>query len=68
MQGSEAEDFIRKNCAKVAEDKSGWEILYLTKDAQEYWVKSYPNSEHHGGGEPLLIKITKEAAKVKFSV
>jgi hypothetical protein len=68
VQGSEAEKFIEKNCVQVATDESGWEILYLAKSTQEFWLKTYPNSEHHGGGDPLLTKITKESAQVKFSV
>lgn len=68
MQGTEAEKFIATNCIKIATDDSGWEILYRDKNSQEYWVQTYPNSEQHGGGESVIINISKEEAGAKFSV
>lgn len=68
MLGRKADQFIKDNCVKVATDDSGWEILYRVKSTQEYWVKTYPNSEQHGGGESLVFNISKEEAEAKFSV
>ncbi|WP_299775903.1 Imm27 family immunity protein [uncultured Pseudoteredinibacter sp.] len=68
MQGKEIDKFLNKYCDKVATDESGWEILYRAKSTQEYWVKTYPNSEQHGGGKPVVVNISKEAAEAKFGV
>ena len=66
--GSQAITFLEGNCVKVATDDSGWEILYKEKSSNKYWELTYPNSEMHGGGEPLVTPITIEDVKLKFNV
>ncbi|WNC69093.1 Imm27 family immunity protein [Thalassotalea nanhaiensis] len=59
-------DFIKCRCKKLTTDSSDWETLYINEDANEYWVKSYPNSECHGGGNPILSRITSLEVEQKF--
>jgi len=68
MHGSEVDIFTKESCIEVATDDTGWVILYRVKGVEEYWVKTYPDSECHGSGEPLLTKITINDAKAKFGV
>lgn len=68
VQGKEAEDFIANSCIELATDDTGWETLYQCKATGEYWVKTYPNSEMHGGGEAQVTKISKSEAKVTFAI
>ena len=62
------EDFVSTKCKKVAVSKSGWDTLYIEKENGRYWIKSYPNSALHGGGQPILSKIDKALAKEQFDV
>ena len=39
--------------------ETGWIRYYLDEDTLEKWVKEYPNSSYHGGGNPVLKKIDK---------
>jgi len=62
------ESYISLNLEKLKTDESGWETLYFNKATKEYWVRSYPNSDVHGGGQPQLEQISESAAQTKFSV
>jgi len=66
--GSQAIAFVEKSCIKVATDESGWDILYKEKSSNKYWELTYPNSEMHGGGEPLVSLLSLEDVKLKFNV
>ncbi len=39
---------------KLANDSSGWLVLYRDPQDSRYWELSYPDSGEHGGGAPLL--------------
>lgn len=52
---------------KLAIDETGWEILYRDPIDDRLWVKSFPQSEMHGGGPPELQVIEAEEAQKKFS-
>ncbi len=52
---------------KLAVDKTGWEILYRDPNDGRLWIKSFPQSEMHGGGPPELKVIETKEAKKKFS-
>jgi len=62
------DDFVTLNCVKIATDDTGWDSLFFNKKAQQYWVKTYPNSELHGGGQPELELISEKTAKELFGV
>jgi len=65
---TELETFISTKCIKIAVSDSGWDILYLEKANNCYWIKSNPNSSVHGGGLPILSKIDEALVKEQFDV
>lgn len=50
---------------KIKCDESGWETLFLHETTNNYWEKTYPNNEYHGGGNPTIkkIELTKKNKK-----
>jgi hypothetical protein len=40
---------------KTGTDETGWRIYY--KNNSGNWIKFFPYSEHHGGGQPFIILI-----------
>lgn len=52
---------------EVATDESGWEVLYQDPKDNRYWKLTFPESEEHGGGAPILKNISFEQAKSKFT-
>jgi hypothetical protein len=61
----EINSFINKHLIELAVDSSGWEKLYINRLTTEYWVLTYPDSNEHGGGHPLLTQVTEQDA-MKF--
>lgn len=57
---------IKNQLKKMVADKSGWFVLYKDPNDNRYWELSYPQSELHGGGSPMLKVITETDAKVKY--
>lgn len=57
-----------QNLILVAKDPSGWDSLYFDPRDGRFWELSYPNSERHGGGAPLLkvLDSCDERHKHKF--
>jgi hypothetical protein len=51
----------------LGRDASGWDQLYVDPDDDRYWELTYPESELHGGGPPLLQCLTEEEAREKYS-
>ena len=45
-----------------------WEVLYRNPDDGEYWERTYPHSERHGGGPPQLQRLPLETVKRKYSI
>ena len=64
----EVDSYIDLNLIKVKTDESGWATLYLHKTTNQYWMKTYPNAETHGGGQPQLEQVVAAVAKQKFGV
>lgn len=46
----------------------GWEKLYQDSDDLRYWELTYPRSEWHGGGPPLLRYLTDEEAIARYKI
>lgn len=44
---------------QVKVDSTRWKVFYLDILTNEKWIKEYPHSEMHGGGEPILKQIDK---------
>lgn len=51
---------------KVDNDSSGWNILYRDPIDGRLWLKTYSNSEMHGGGPPHLKVISQFEAQKQF--
>ncbi len=43
---------------KVQTDSTGWLTFYVDNN-EDKWVKEYPNSAQHGGGQPQLRQLIK---------
>lgn len=52
----------------IAEDESGWNKLFLDPEDKRYWELTYPESEMHGGGAPLLRNLSAIEAKRKYTL
>lgn len=50
----------------IATDQSGWFRLYQDPTDLRYWQLSYPDSELHGGGAPMLENIAEAMAQNKY--
>lgn len=57
---------ITEHLQKLGSDASGWDQLFLDPDDGRYWELTYPDSEQHGGGAPLLKCITENEARAKY--
>lgn len=52
---------------RLANDYSGWDVLYYDPYDNRLWELIYPHSELAGGGPPLLRVISLEQARDKYS-
>lgn len=62
------ESLISTYLIKISKDKSGWNTLYQDPEDKRYWELTYPNSEEHGGGAPLLKNISLQETKKKYII
>lgn len=62
------EDLVANYLIEVAVDESGWNKLFQDPEDKRYWELIYPESEMHGGGPPLLKKISLLEAKRKYEI
>ena len=65
--GSEANEFLEGRCIEVATDSSGWVSLFQETSIKTYWVRNYPDSSSHGGGQPVITQISAVEAKERFN-
>lgn len=68
LTGSEVSEFVSGRCIEIATDSSGWVSLFQERATNTYWVRSYPDSSQHGGGQPVLTQVSAAEAKEKFDV
>lgn len=61
---------VNEVLTKVGYSKAygAWETLYRDPYDGRFWVKTYPQSEMHGGGPPALKCISEEEAESKFEI
>ncbi|MGJ8633134.1 MAG: Imm27 family immunity protein [Luteolibacter sp.] len=61
---------VEKALKKVGYSKEygAWETLYQDPVDGRFWVKTYPQSEMHGGGPPALRCISDDEAKQRFDI
>jgi hypothetical protein len=62
------ENLVSSYLIEISEDESGWNKLYQDPEDKRYWELSYPESEMHGGGAPLLKSLSLNEAKKKYRV
>ncbi len=60
------ERLISSYLMEISEDESGWNKLYQDPEDKRYWELSYPESEVHGGGPPLLRNLSLQEAMQKY--
>ena len=53
---------------EISSDNSAWVVLYRDPSDGRYWELSYPQSEMHGGGPPVLAAIPDEEAKLRYGL
>lgn len=53
---------------KIRTDSSGWNLLLRDPLDGRYWERTYPQSEMHGGGPPMLKVVSLEQAQSKYGV
>jgi len=59
---------IRNSLKRMATDATGWDTLYKDPRDGRLWELTYPHSEMHGGGPPLLRALSLEDARAKYSL
>lgn len=50
----------------VARAESGWETLYVDPHERRFWELTYPRSDLHGGGPPMLRCLSAQEARKKY--
>ena len=65
-QCTRIEQLIGSELREIARDASGWEVLYVDPLDGRNWELTYPESNLHGGGPPMLREVTKEHARKKY--
>lgn len=51
---------------KLATAEAGWSTLYRDPADTRFWELTYPKSELHGGGPPMLRVLQAGAAEEKY--
>lgn len=62
------EILISSYLIEMCTDESGWNKLYQDPDDKRFWELTYPDSEMHGGGAPLLKNLSMQEAKEKYRI
>lgn len=69
IKNSQRIGYLTKNHFKETSTREeGWTILYLDPLDSRYWELSYPHSERHGGGPPLLKCLSSADARKLYSL
>ena len=58
---------ITQRLKRVANDSSGWEILYRDPRDGRLWELTYLKSEMHGGGPRRLRVLSRDEATAKYA-
>lgn len=66
LEGNEGQKFACKSLVQIAVDDVNWNVLHRNPATGEYWKEFFPQSEMHGGGPPVFMKISEEEAKREF--
>lgn len=60
------EVLTRTYLVKIAVSPDGWDVLFEDPVDRRLWELTYPNSELHGGGPPMLTHVSAEHAHEKY--
>lgn len=60
------ESLVHDHLVEIATDSSGWSVLYKDPLDNRFWELTYPASESHGGGPPLLRSVDTDIVKQRF--
>lgn len=62
-------DFLVGNrLERIAASGDGWDVLFIDRNDGRFWELSYPDSQAHGGGAPMLKAIDAAAVKKKYGL
>ena len=64
IRGNNAVSYIDDFLDNIA--NGNWIGLYKCRYCSLLWKESYPRGQEHGGGDPLLEKISIEQARKEF--
>jgi hypothetical protein len=62
------EHLVRASLLEVGRDASGWDVLYVDSRDGRYWELTYPESQLHGGGPPLLRHLAAVDARRRYNL
>ncbi len=62
------ETLISTELAKVATSHGGWDVLYVDQRDGRRWELTYPHKEWHGGGPPMLTRVSESYARSKYNL
>ncbi len=68
LEGNEGQESARKYLVQVIVDDVNWRVLHRNPATGEYWMEYFPQSEMHGGGPPVFVKISSEEAMKEFKI
>jgi hypothetical protein len=54
------ERIISEKLVYLADDKSGWNKLYINNIDKSLWELTYPEGDLQGGGPPTLTRVKKD--------
>jgi hypothetical protein len=57
---------IEHRLERVASTADGWDVLFRDRHDGRFWERTFPQSEMHGGGPPLLRLLTPHLALLKY--
>jgi hypothetical protein len=59
---------VSTHLRNIATADGGWATLFQDPDDGRYWELTFPHSQMHGGGPPLLRALSRGEAARKFSL
>lgn len=66
--GERITDLITNSLEKVSQSNDGWSSLYVDSNDGRYWELTYPDSESHGGGVPVLSLLAQDQINQNYDV
>ena len=60
IYGNEVNNFFKSHKLRISwTSPDGWTVRYVDDSTGDLWELTYPHSECHGGGPPLLKRVTQ---------